>query len=257
VLHRAINIVNQMAMALGRAHEIGIVHRDLKPENVMLASRPGRRDLIRFVHLDDQGSQYVIEREPSYDYVKILDFGIAKVLEPELMGPVVQQPGRTMAGAVFGTPEYMSPESAQGLPVDHRSDIYSLGVIFYDILVGRVPFEAEAAADVMHMHIHTPPVPPRRARPDAEITEAAEKLILRSLAKKPDDRPATMDEFRQDLQGCFGTVAYKRDAERMSLEVRQWVALEQARKERLGIGGEPGPLPGVAAMDDEKGVEKK
>jgi serine/threonine-protein kinase len=245
-LHRAINIVNQLAMALARAHELGVVHRDLKPENIMLASRPGRRDLVRFLEDADEGPRWVVEREQSYDLVKILDFGIAKVLEPELFGPQIQQPGRTMAGAVFGTPEYMSPESAAGLPVDHRSDIYSVGVIFYDLLVGHVPFEAVEAKDVMWKQMHEAPVPPRRARPDAEITEAAERLILRALQKKPDDRQQTMDELRQELQSCYGSVQYRRDAHRFSAELRDWLIREEARAAAASMAaGMPPPLPGV------------
>jgi serine/threonine-protein kinase len=238
-LHRAINIVNQLASALARAHEHGVIHRDLKPENVMLASRPGRRDLIRFVDIDASGKGFVIEREAFYDFVKILDFGIAKVMEPELGGPNVNSPGHTQAGAVFGTPEYMSPEAAQGTPVDHRTDIYSLGVMFYDMLVGHVPFEAEAAADVMHAQIHAAPRPPRQARPDAEITDATEKLILKALSKSPDERQQTMDELRAELRTCFGTVAYRRDVEAMGVdpanmspqqfanEAQKWFAREQ------------------------------
>jgi serine/threonine protein kinase len=223
-LHRAINIINQLASALGRAHELGVIHRDLKPENVMLASRPGRRDLIRFVNLDKEKGSFVIEREEFYDFVKILDFGIAKVLEqPDGIagGSGATSAGHTIAGAVFGTPEYMSPEAAQGLPVDHRSDVYSLGILFYDMLVGHVPFEAEAAADVMQKQIHAPPVAPRRARPDAEITDAAERLILKALAKKPDDRQQTMDDLRAELQTCYGSVAYRRDAQRIGVEPGQ------------------------------------
>jgi eukaryotic-like serine/threonine-protein kinase len=220
-LHRAINIINQLASALGRAHELGVIHRDLKPENVMLAARPGRRDLIRFVNVDEENRRFVIEREEFYDFVKILDFGIAKVLEQPDAGighTGATSAGHTIAGAVFGTPEYMSPEAAQGLPVDHRSDVYSLGILFYDMLVGHVPFEAEAAADVMQQQIHKPPVPPRRARPDAEITEAAERLILKALAKKPADRQQTMDDLRAELQGCYGSIAYRRDARRIGVE---------------------------------------
>jgi serine/threonine-protein kinase len=90
--------------------------------------------------------------------------------------------------------------------------VYSLGILFYDILVGHVPFEAEAAADVMQQQIHAPPVPPRRARPDAEITESAERLILKALAKRPEDRQQNMDDFRAELQTCYGSVSYRRNA---------------------------------------------
>src|SRR5678816_90625 len=104
-LHRALNIANQIALALDAAHAVGVIHRDLKPDNIMLLKRPGRRDLVRM--LPDQN--WITEREESYDFVKVLDFGIAKVLvQDELMAETVQ-------GAVFGTPEYMSPEAARGL----------------------------------------------------------------------------------------------------------------------------------------------
>src|SRR5688572_26847026 len=158
-LHRAINIVNQIASALAAAHEKKIVHRDLKPENVMLTTRPGRRETIRAAGKDASGSQkFVVERAGTYDFVKVLDFGIAKVAEPE---PAHLAEGSTVAGTIFGTPEYMSPEAARGQLVDSRADIYSLGVIFYDMLTGHVPFEAETPIEVLTKHITEQPVPPR------------------------------------------------------------------------------------------------
>jgi serine/threonine-protein kinase len=153
----------------------------------------------------------------------------------------------------------MSPEAAQGLPVDHRSDIYSLGILFYDMLVGHVPFEAEAAADVMHQQIHSPPVPPRKARPDNEITDAAERLILKALSKKPDDRQQSMDELRLELQSCYGSVAYRRDAQRLGVDggrlqqdLNQFMQVEEKRRSRDTIPeapppGEPAQSPGAQA----------
>jgi eukaryotic-like serine/threonine-protein kinase len=209
-LHRALNIANQIALALAAAHEKHIVHRDLKPENIMLIRRPGRRDVVRKVPLEaehDPTGSFVIERESEYDFVKVLDFGIAKVLNLD-----EKSAGQTMAGAVFGTPEYMSPEAARGDDVDHRSDIYSLGVILFDMLCGRPPFEADAAAEVLAMHISQPPPRAREFAPGREITEAAEELILRAMAKNPDDRHPDMDELRAELHQCFGSVSYKRNA---------------------------------------------
>ena len=143
-LHRALNIANQIALALEAAHAVGVIHRDLKPDNIMLLKRPGRRDLVRMT--PDQS--WITEREESYDFVKVLDFGIAKVLvQDELLAETVQ-------GAVFGTPEYMSPEAARGEDVDHRADVYSLGVILFDMLCGRPPFEAPQSSEVLAMHIH-------------------------------------------------------------------------------------------------------
>ena len=104
-LHRALNVANQIALALEAAHAVGVIHRDLKPDNIMLLKKPGRRDLVRMA--PDQ--TWITEREESYDFVKVLDFGIAKVLvQDELLAETVQ-------GAVFGTPEYMSPEAARDL----------------------------------------------------------------------------------------------------------------------------------------------
>ncbi|MEO6418370.1 MAG: serine/threonine-protein kinase, partial [Polyangiaceae bacterium] len=120
---RALRILRQIAAALQRAHALGIVHRDLKPENVMLVNREG---------------------EP--DFVKVLDFGIAKVQIGELTAGNVKesgpgQPLLTQAGMVYGTPEYMAPEQALGQPVDPRADIYSLGIIGYEMLAGVRPFD--------------------------------------------------------------------------------------------------------------------
>ncbi|MBA3950200.1 MAG: serine/threonine protein kinase, partial [Acidobacteria bacterium] len=163
-LHRALNIANQMALALEAAHKMGVIHRDLKPDNVMLLARPGRRDLVRIAHEDHLSDAMVTEREESWDFVKLLDFGIAKVLIPD------ELTAETVQGAVFGTPEYMSPESARGEDVDHRADIYSLGIILFDMLTGRPPFEAQAANEVLQMQIHRPPPSPREFAPHREIT---------------------------------------------------------------------------------------
>ena len=209
-LHRSLNIANQIALALASAHEKHIVHRDLKPDNIMLIRKPGRRDVIRHLaaETDDEEptGRYVIEKEAAYDFVKVLDFGIAKVLTPD------DAAGTTLQGAVFGTPEYMSPEAARGEDVDHRADVYSLGIILYDMLTGRPPFEAADAADVLAMQISEPPPLPSQVAPHREITEGAEQLVLRAMQKRPEDRFQNMDEFRETLQQCFGSVTYRRNA---------------------------------------------
>jgi serine/threonine-protein kinase len=194
-----------MSLALAAAHDKGIIHRDLKPDNIMLIRRPGRRELVR--QIETRGStKYVVEKEGEYDFVKILDFGIAKVLTPDEHGPK-----QTLAGAVFGTPEYMSPEAARGEEVDERADIYSAAVILFDMITGRPPFEAQAAAEVLAMQINEPPPPARSIAPGLEITEAAERLILRCMSKNPDDRLQSMDAFRDELQECYGSVAFRRN----------------------------------------------
>jgi serine/threonine-protein kinase len=147
---------------------------------------------------------WITEREESYDFVKVLDFGIAKVMvQDELLAETVQ-------GAVFGTPEYMSPEAARGEDVDHRADVYSLGVIVFDMLCGRPPFEAPQSSEVLSMHIHQPPPSPREFAPHREITEMAEQVILKAMQKNPDRRYQDMVEFRKDLQEAYGSISYRR-----------------------------------------------
>jgi eukaryotic-like serine/threonine-protein kinase len=171
---RAYPILIQIAGALGAAHEAGVVHRDLKPENVFLARRPGT-DLL-----------------DGADEVKVVDFGAAKVLGASRV---------TKAGIVFGTPHYMSPEQASGQPVDHRADIYALGVIMYEMLTGRVPFEAETYMGVLTQHMFVQPRPLRESRPElADSPGGLEDIALRALAKKPEDRYQTMNGVRADLE---------------------------------------------------------
>ena len=241
-LHRALNIANQIALALEAAHTVGVIHRDLKPDNIMLLKRPGRRDLVRMA--PDQS--WITEREESYDFVKVLDFGIAKVLvQDELLAETVQ-------GAVFGTPEYMSPEAARGEDVDHRADVFSLGVILFDMLCGRPPFEAPQSSEVLAMHIHSNPPSPREFAPHREITEMAEAVILRAMQKDPGRRYQDMTDFRRDLANAYGSISYRRHGgpgpgmtprgeearakKRLTEELDEWItgdatsmSLEQAR----------------------------
>ncbi|HXJ19091.1 MAG TPA: serine/threonine-protein kinase [Polyangia bacterium] len=206
-LLRAITIVNQIAGALGAAHAKGIVHRDLKPENIMLTPREGRRELIRQIN-DESGTHTVTEREKAFDFVKILDFGVAKVRDPNVAeGRVTQQ------GVVFGTPEYMAPETARIGVSDPRTDIYAVGVMFYEMLTGTIPFAGETAVDVMLKVVSEPVTPPRQRAPGIEITPEAEALIMKALAKDPLKRHQSMEELREELQQCYGSVRYRRSLE--------------------------------------------
>jgi hypothetical protein len=152
----------QMADAVAFAHDRGVVHRDLKPLNVLLA--------------DDHTP-------------KITDFGLAKLTEGSV---------HTVEGTVMGSPHYMSPEQADGRPVDNRADVYSLGVILYQMLTGRVPFEGDIAS-VLAQHVRKPPPPPRKVAPDNQIPPKLERLVLAMLAKKPDDRPDKMGDISTEL----------------------------------------------------------
>lgn len=166
-VERACHIAIQLCGALGAAHEIGIVHRDLKPENVFLINRDG--------HLD---------------FVKVLDFGIAKVAH----GPSPL----TLETEILGTPHYMSPEQSAGLAIDHRTDIYALGVLLYEMLSTRVPFDAETAVAILHKHVHERPTPIDLYVPN--ISSGLKRIIGRCLEKKPERRYQSMDELRADLE---------------------------------------------------------
>ncbi|HEX7499037.1 MAG TPA: serine/threonine-protein kinase, partial [Polyangia bacterium] len=216
-IFEAVGIVNQIARALFAAHEEKVVHRDLKPENVFLERRRGRR---RVVERQPSGAvqMFGVKDEGSFDFVKIVDFGVAKLLD--------SGPGRnTRAGLLWGTPCYVSPEQARGQKVDGRSDIYSLGAMFYEMVTGQVPFEAETMLDLLGKHLHEEVVPPYERAPDASIDTGTNDTIVRCLAKNPDDRFQTMDELCDALLGCFTDRIFLRDADRMSGAVESGISV--------------------------------
>ena len=149
------------------AHDAGLVHRDFKPQNVMRS---------------DEG------------VVKVLDFGLAKLADSEANSTLTQQ------GKVFGTPRYMSPEQAQGEPLDARSDLYTLGVVFFELITGRALFDAGSMVALLVKHISDPPPLPSSIRPDLHIDSRLEAIVLKALAKKPADRYASCDEFARALE---------------------------------------------------------
>jgi serine/threonine-protein kinase len=163
----------QVCRGLHAAHEQGIVHRDMKPENIFLAQK------------NTNTGKVVIP--------KILDFGIAKMSGQE--GAL----NLTKTGAIFGTPLYMSPEQAKGEPLDHRADIYSTGVILYELATGRVPFKADSSVQVLAAHITSDPERPSRAAPDRGIPPSVEAAILRAMAKDPAARFPSAGELADEL----------------------------------------------------------
>lgn len=167
---RAVRLCRKIAGALALAHRNRIVHRDLKPHNVMIAR-------------DDEGQEAP----------KLLDFGIAKAVESD--GATL-----TSTGMVLGTPRYMSPEQAKGQPVDGRSDLYSLGIIFYEMLVGRVPFDDPSIPSVLMKHLAEPPQRPSELRPG--LAPAIESIVLRLLEKDP----ARRFQNAETLSGAFAAI---------------------------------------------------
>ena len=171
---RALDIAIQTADALVEAHAKGIVHRDLKPENVMLCERRGNED-----------------------YVKVMDFGIAKVLESSQ----VLESSATVAGVIHGTPQYMSPEQARGEAVDHRSDIYSLGIVLYAMLTGDLPIKSNTLVGYIIAHQQDPPAP--LATHNVQVPKRVEQILFRMLEKKIDARYQTMQEVLNDLRAVL------------------------------------------------------
>jgi serine/threonine-protein kinase len=186
-VEEAVGIARQALLSLAEAHDKGIVHRDLKPDNLFLARREGREQA---------------------EIVKLLDFGIAK-LKSEPNGVDALE---TQAGTVFGTPRYMSPEQAQGKPLDARSDLYTLAVLLYQMVAGRPPFVDDDAVVVMARHIKSTPVAPADVAPDADIPGALSDLVMRALRKDPNDRPQSAQLFIAELDQAMGARARGRSA---------------------------------------------
>ncbi|MBX3262119.1 MAG: serine/threonine protein kinase [Labilithrix sp.] len=179
----AVDAARQALRSLSEAHAKGIIHRDLKPDNLFFAR------MLTSAAGSAQGDAHE-------EIVKVLDFGIAKLIRDsdEPMGVV-----ETQAGTVFGTPRYMSPEQAQGKPLDARTDLYSLGVIVYQMLTGRPPFTDNDAVVVMARHIKSVPKRPNEVAPDANVPKELEDVVMRALSKDPADRQASADVFAGEL----------------------------------------------------------
>jgi serine/threonine-protein kinase len=175
---RALAIAEQVADALGSSHQHGIIHRDLKPENIFL-----------------------ITKGHATDFVKVLDFGLAKLTQGD-----DKVSHKTRTGSVMGTPYYMAPEQCEGKAnIDHRADIYSLGVILFEMLTGKVPFGGEGYGEIIVKHITAAVPSPRAINP--LLPHSSESIILRALAKAREDRFQTMEEFGAALLDPEGYAA--------------------------------------------------
>jgi len=171
-LARAADLTAQTADALHAAHDLGIVHRDLKPDNIMVITGRGK------------------------DIVKVVDFGIAKAMGADSGNQKV-----TKTGFVVGTPEYMSPEQLAGDPVDGRSDLYSLGLVFYRALTGLSPFPADSQQETMIKRLTDDPVPLAVARPEGRFSTELQRVMDRALARSPEQRYRTATDLARDVRG--------------------------------------------------------
>ena len=165
-LSRAVDVLEQMCAALARAHDLGVVHRDLKSDNILLSTRGGRKD-----------------------FVKILDFGLAHLAMDPRLAP---------KGAVFGTPEYMSPEQARGEEAGPPSDLYALGVLFYEMLTGQLPFRSNDRDTLLEMQRSAPPPKPSAIKPD--VLPAAESIVLKLLEKERRKRYQDAHHLHEELK---------------------------------------------------------
>lgn len=173
-IRRTVHIFLQICGAVQRAHRNGVIHRDLKPENIMLE-----------------------EFEGLGETVKVIDFSLAKL---KVSGKLMQS--LTEKGRVAGTPYYMSPEQWLDKPLDPRSDVYSLGVMLYEALTGFMPFDADKVMELAKKHVQTEPLPPMSRRP--EITKRISDVVMKALAKKPEERQQSALELGRELRAGAG-----------------------------------------------------
>lgn len=228
---RSINVMRQTLHALAEAHELGIIHRDLKPDNIMLT---------KFRGVDD--------------FVKVLDFGIAKVTEPDGQ----DQRKLTQAGVVYGTPEYLSPEQARGKDIDHRADLYAMGIILYEMMTGVVPFTGSTSLAILSGHVYQePPDPADVAR--APISPEMRAIIMKAIAKKPDQRYQDAMDFLEALEAREKQLLGGKSFGTTMLDVRQTgMVYEAARaaQQAAALTAQPAAPAGADATQPAPRVEQ-
>jgi eukaryotic-like serine/threonine-protein kinase len=197
---RAVDILEQMCAALTRAHDLGVIHRDLKSDNIMLTVQGGRKD-----------------------FVKILDFGLAALARDARLAP---------KGAVFGTPEYMAPEQARGEDATNLCDLYALGVLFFEMVTGELPFRSNDRETLLELQRNAPAPRPSAVRTD--IAPQVEEIILRLLEKDPLKRFRDGHHLQEELKSL-----------QRSLPTHQWEKVEQADQPTAPLPPPPAPTPGV------------
>ena len=205
----ALRFTRDALKSLAEAHGKGIIHRDLKPDNLFLS---------RVLGSASSGEQ---------ESCKVLDFGIAKWSRDEDETKIDQL--ETQAGTVFGTPRYMSPEQAQGTPLDARSDLYSLGVLLYQMLSGRAPFVDDDAVVVMARHIKDPPPRFDSMTPEVKVPESVEALVWRVLAKSPADRPDSAERMIAELDEAEASVRALESGPRLTLAAPEKASIRRRR----------------------------
>jgi serine/threonine-protein kinase len=221
---RAKPIMLQICRALAAAHDAGIIHRDMKPENC-----------------------YRIARGSNEDFIKVLDFGIAKVTSAD----EGEGKGLTRTGMIFGTPEYMSPEQAQGARPDHRVDVYAVGVILYELLTGEVPFSADTFMGILTKHMFEVPRAPSSLVPDADIPLEVENIILKAMQKDRELRFANMREMAEAIEAVgTGAAAVHVVSENIARPSTGEMAFTGSRAATT-VPGVPGTMPPVAATYEE------
>ena len=210
---RTMHIARQMCRSLREAHSLGVIHRDLKPANI-----------------------YLVRHGDERDFVKVLDFGLVKDLD--------KGEDLTQTGLFMGSPKYMAPEQIRGEKVDARCDVYALGVIMFEMLTGKVPFDRPNSVNILMAHVHEQPPLMSDMAPDAQIDPMLEQVVLKAMAKKPEERFSGMDEL---------LVALKQVAQQSGLAVSRSGEMGVSSEYAIG-GGSTGAFAAVRISGDASGA---